>query len=140
MIRHGLRITTPARTLVDLAATASRADLERIMEEILSQRLADKTEILAAIGRGTGRPGVRKLRAVADLLDESSFTRSEAERRFRTLLRSAGLPMPRMNVKRAGWEVDAVWDRQRLVVEVDGYRSHGTAAAVRARSASRTRS
>jgi very-short-patch-repair endonuclease len=34
--------------------------------------------------------------------------------------------MPRMNVKRAGWEVDAVWDRQRLVVEVDGYRSHGT--------------
>jgi very-short-patch-repair endonuclease len=31
-----------------------------------------------------------------------------------------------MNVRRAGWEVDAVWDRQRLIVEVDGYHSHGT--------------
>jgi very-short-patch-repair endonuclease len=125
-VRHGLRVTTPARTLVDLAATASRGDLERLAEEILFQRLASTAEIIDAIGRGAGRPGVRKLRAIADLLDEASFTRSEAERRLKTLLRGAGLPMPRMNVKRAGWEVDAVWDRQRLVVEVDGYRSHGT--------------
>ena len=29
-----------------------------------------------------------------------------------------------MNVRRAGWEVDAVWDAQRLVVEVDGYGVH----------------
>ncbi len=36
--------------------------------------------------------------------------------------------MPRTNVRRAGWEVDAVWDRQRLVVEVDGYRYHRTRA------------
>jgi very-short-patch-repair endonuclease len=125
-VRHGLRVTTPARTLVDLAATTSRGDLERLAEEILFQRLASTAEIIDAIGRGAGRPGVRKLRAIADLLDEASFTRSEAERRLKTLLRGAGLPMPRMNVKRAGWEVDAVWDRQRLVVEVDGYRSHGT--------------
>jgi very-short-patch-repair endonuclease len=125
-VRHGLRVTTPARTLVDLAATASRGDLARLAEEILFQRLASTAEIIDAIGRGAGRPGVRKLRAIADLLDEASFTRSEAERRLKTLLRGAGLPMPRMNVKRAGWEVDAVWDRQRLVVEVDGYRSHGT--------------
>jgi very-short-patch-repair endonuclease len=124
-VRHGLRVTTPARTLVDLAATTSRGDLERLAEEILFQRLASTAEIIDAIGRGAGRPGVRKLRAIADLLDEASFTRSEAERRLKTLLRGAGLPMPRMNVKRAGWEVDAVWDRQRLVVEVDGYRSHG---------------
>ncbi len=41
------------------------------------------------------------------------------------LCQRAGLPAPRMNVRRAGWEVDAVWDDARLVVEVDGYRSHG---------------
>ncbi len=29
-----------------------------------------------------------------------------------------------MNVRRAGWEVDAVWDAQRLVVEVDGHKYH----------------
>jgi very-short-patch-repair endonuclease len=31
-----------------------------------------------------------------------------------------------MNVRRAGWEVDAVWDAQRLVVEVDGRKFHDT--------------
>lgn len=126
MVRHGLRVTTPARTLVDLAATTSVADLERLIEEMLFQRLASSSDILEAVRRGAGRPGVRKLRATAELLDESSFTRSEAERLLKALLRSARLPMPRMNVRRSGWEVDAVWDRQRLVVEVDGYRSHGT--------------
>ena len=125
-VRHGLRVTTPARTLVDLAATAPPADLERLIEEILVQRVASAAEILEAVGRASGRPGVRKLRAVADLLEEPSFTRSEAERKLKTLLRSAGLPIPRMNVRRAGWEVDAVWDRRRFIVEVDGYRSHGT--------------
>ena len=59
-----------------------------------------------------------------DFIDEPLFTRSEAEKRLRALCRSAALPMPRMNVRRAGWEVDAVWDAQRLVVEVDGYGFH----------------
>ena len=67
-----------------------------------------------------------KLRAVVDYLDEPLFTRSEAERRLVGLIRSAALPLPRTNTRVAGWEVDAVWDAQRLVVEVDGYRYHGT--------------
>jgi len=124
-VRHGLRVTTPARTLVDLAATTPPAELERLIEEMQVQRLATTEEIRAAIHRGAGRPGIRKLREAAALsLDEPLLTRSEAERRLRSLLRSAALPMPKTNVKRAGWEVDAVWDRHRLVVEVDGYEYH----------------
>jgi len=83
---------------------------------------------VAVVERGAGRPGVAKLRAIVDYLDEPLFTRSEAERRLVELIRSAGLPMPRTNVRIARWEVDAVWDAQRLVVEVDGYRYHGTRA------------
>ena len=124
VVRHGLRVTTPARTLLDLAASTPRTQLERLTEEAQVQRLASPAEILAVIERGARRPGVRKLRAVLDFIDEPLFTRSEAEKRLRGLCRSAGLPMPRMNVKRAGWEVDAVWDTQRLVVEVDGYGVH----------------
>jgi very-short-patch-repair endonuclease len=128
VLRHGLRVTTPARTLVDLAGATPPAELERLVEEMQVQRLASPAEILEAIRRGTGRPGIRKLRAACDIIDEPLFTRSEAERRLRRLVRSASLPMARMNVRRAGWEVDAVWDRQRLVVEVDGYRYHRTRA------------
>jgi very-short-patch-repair endonuclease/predicted transcriptional regulator of viral defense system len=128
-VHYGLRITTPARTLVDLAAATPPAELERLIEEIQVQDLATTTELVEAIRRASGRPGVRKLRNLADLLlDEPFFTRSEAERRLKALVRSAGLPMPRTNLRIAGWEVDAVWDRQRLVVEVDGYRYHRTRA------------
>ena len=125
---HGLRVTAPARTLTDLAATTPPVELERLVEEMQVQDLATASEIAEAIHRAAGRPGVKKLRTVVALLDEPLFTRSEAERRLKSLLRSAHLPMPRTNVRRAGWEVDAVWDRQRLVVEVDGYRYHRTRA------------
>jgi len=114
VVRYGLRITSPARTLLDLAATSPRDELERLVEEAQVQRLASPAALRAVIERGAGRPGVAKLRAVLDFIDEPLFTRSDAERRLRALCRSAGLPMPRMNMKRAGWEVDAVWDAQRL--------------------------
>lgn len=124
VVKHGLRVTTPARTLLDLAASTPRAKLERLTEEAQVLRVASTAELLAVIERGVGRPGVAKLRAVLDFIDEPLFTRSEAEKRLRGLCRSAALPMPRMNVMRAGWEVDAVWDEQRLVVEVDGRKFH----------------
>ena len=72
-------------------------------------------------------------RALVHFLDEPLFTRLEAERRLGILCRTAGLPLPRMNTYRAGWEVDAARDAQRLVVEVDGRKFHSTCDEVRAR-------
>ena len=129
VLRHGLRITTPARTLLDLAAVVSRNTLERLTEEAQVQRLVSSRELAAVVRRSAGRPGVARLRAVLDFIDEPLFTRSEGEKRLRDLCRSYALPMPRTNVKRAGWEVDAVWDDQRLVVEVDGRQFHDTGAS-----------
>ena len=54
------------------------------------------------------------------------FTRSEGERRLKALCKAAGLPLPQMNARVAGWEVDAFWPAQRVVVEVDGYKYHRT--------------
>ena len=126
VVKHGLRVTTPARTLLDLAAEAPRDVLERLTEEAQVQNLASPAEILAVIERGARRPGVKKLREIVDFLDEPLFTRSEAERRLLEMVRAAKLPLPRTNVRMAGWEVDAIWDKQRLVVEVDGYQYHRT--------------
>ncbi len=125
VLRHGIRVTTPARTLLDLAGSTPVRVLERLTEEAQVRRLASPAELLAVIERGARRPGVRKLRAIVDLLDEPLLTRSEAEKRLLTLVRGAGLPAPRTNVRVAGLEVDALWAAQRLVVEVDGYRYHG---------------
>ena len=128
MYVDGIRVTTPARTLLDLAATTSSAGLERLTEEAQVQGIVTRDELLAALRRGAGRPGVRKLREVVGPDDEPTFTRSEAERRLRRLIRAADLPAARTNVRVAGWLVDAVWHRQRLVVEVDGYQFHRTRA------------
>ena len=45
------------------------------------------------------------------------------------LVEAAGLPRPRTNVKVGEWEVDALWEAQRLVVEVDGFAYHSTREA-----------
>jgi very-short-patch-repair endonuclease len=127
VVKHGLRVTTPARTLLDLAAITPRGVLERLIEEAQVQNVVSSGELLAMAERGNGRRGVRTFREVIDFLDEPLFTRSEAERRLVSLCRKAALPLPRMNVRRAGWEVDAVWEAQRLIVEVDGRQFHDTA-------------
>jgi very-short-patch-repair endonuclease len=81
-------------------------------------------EIEQLLERIGPRKGSRALRAL--LSDNASgFTRSKAERLLRELIRSANLPMPRFNAQIAGYEVDAVWPQQRLIVEVDGYAYHG---------------
>jgi very-short-patch-repair endonuclease len=46
-----------------------------------------------------------------------------------SLVRRARLPTPHTNVRIAGHEVDALWPRERLVVEVDGFAFHSTRAA-----------
>jgi very-short-patch-repair endonuclease len=120
---HGLPLTAPARTLFDLAATGYR-DLDRAFGEAHAQRLVTAHEIEHLLERIGPRKGSRALRAL--LTDNASgFTRSEAERRLRALLHSANLPMPRFNARVAGYEVDALWQQKRLVVEVDGYAYHG---------------
>jgi very-short-patch-repair endonuclease len=66
-----------------------------------------------------------RLRAELDRAGGPAWTRSEAERRMKLLLRQAGLPSPLTNRKIAGYQADFVWPAQRLIVEVDGYQFHG---------------
>jgi hypothetical protein len=73
-----------------------------------------------------GRPGGPLLREV---LGEHGplFTRSEAEVRFLGLIERAGLPVPQVNSRVAGYEVDFHWPEAGLVVEVDGFAYHSSA-------------
>jgi very-short-patch-repair endonuclease len=125
VVRHGLTLTTPVRTLLDLASSVPDRELERLVEEAQVRRLITPEQLLAALE--PGRRGTKRLRAIVE--PELGCTRSEAERRLRALVNAAGLPAPRTNVRIAGLEVDAVWPQQRLVVEVDGYAFHRTREA-----------
>src|SRR5690606_35311022 len=71
-------------------------------------------------------PGAPLLRALLEREGGPAFARSEAEERFLALVRKARLPGPELNVRLAGEEVDFLWRRERLVVEVDGFELHSS--------------
>lgn len=123
-MRRGVPVTTPARTLLDLAA-ARHPGLEIALNEALALRLVGPPA-LASLAR-SGRRGGARLRAL--LTEAPGYTRQAAERRLRELLRRAQLPSPRFNLRLEGAERDAVWTDERLVLEVDGYAAHGTRSA-----------
>jgi len=125
--RHAIPVTTPERTLLDLAAALPARELERAVEEAQIRRLTSHARLAAALRLHAGRPGTPALRAA--LRTEPALTRSEAERRALELIRAAQLPAPEANARLLGHEVDLLWPAHRLVVEVDGHRYHGTRGA-----------
>jgi len=132
----GIPCTSLARTLVDLAGVVRPDSLERACEQAEILGLFDLRAVKEVLRRSRGRRGVARLRAViADGRDAPAFTRSELERRFLALCRRLGLPTPAANVwielPDDGLEVDFLWEDQRVVVETDGRRFHGSPWALR---------
>ena len=123
---YGIPITTPARTLLDIAAEVTPGDLARAVEQAQVLRLVT-FDALAHAPNGH-RGGGALSQALADG-HPASMTRSEAEARLLALIRAAGLPAPRTNTRVGGYEVDFLWPQQRLIVEVDGFAFHSTRRA-----------
>jgi hypothetical protein len=128
-IRERIPVTTPARTILDLAATLNRRALERVLDQAEVLRLADVPALVAAARVTTGHPGARQL---LDALDGhapgTTLTRSDLEERFLALCRAAGLPRPLCNHPVVGPKVDFVFPDQRLLVETDSWRWHRSRA------------
>ena len=122
---NGIPVTTVPRTLLDLAAALPERELDRAIEEAQIRRKLDLASLTDAVHEGRGHRGARALRAAAAKATEPQLTRSEAERRLVELIRRAELPRPNTNARLGGYEVDALWPAERLVVEVDGFAFHG---------------
>jgi very-short-patch-repair endonuclease len=120
-------VTSPIRTLVDLAVRLDPAELEATINAADRRELVDPESLRSALTQRAGQPGVARLRAV---LDRRTFvlTDSELERRFLPLAREAGLPTPRTRARLNGFRVDFYWPELGLVVEADGLRYHRTPA------------
>ena len=120
--KHGIPVTTPARTLIDLADVLPRRRLERALDEAAYLRL-DVTDLQP-------RPGRRGSGALAEALARhdagTTRTRSDLEERMLSLLDRFHLPVPEVNGGIEGCTVDFAWRAQRLIVETDGWRAHGT--------------
>jgi len=123
---RGIAVTTIAWTLLDFAAVTSRARLRRAVEEADRLELFDGMAVAAALTAAPGRPGTPALRAL--LIDMESrgvtTTRSDVEAALLEICVDHGFPRPLVNHWDGEAERDFVWPRERLVVEVDGWRFH----------------
>jgi hypothetical protein len=126
---RGLPVTTLAQTLLDYAAVASLSKLRRALAQADYDGTLDVPAIEAEMRQGC--PGGTKLRhALERHQPKLGWAKSRTERSLVELCEAGGLPLPQLNVRVAGWEVDALWLDQRLVVELDGWRNHRTRAQV----------
>jgi very-short-patch-repair endonuclease len=97
--RHGIPVTTPARTV---------CDLRRTLPPQLVRRAIRQAEFM-----GLSLAGI-----------ETDRTRSDLEGDFLRLCRHHRLPPPEVNVPFGRWTVDFLWREKRLAVETDSYLTH----------------
>ena len=129
-IHAGIPVTTVPRTLFDLAAVLPERQLERALNEAEVLRRWDELSLDRLRHRYPRHSGSKAIRAVLHRRRAgATVTRSELEERFLTLIDRGGLPRPEINALIEGFEVDAVWRDARVVVELDGRATHGTAEA-----------
>lgn len=121
-IHRGIPVTSPARTLADLAHVLGVEDLTRALREAQFRRLLDLPAVLDALSR---RPA-RQLRA---LVDAAVPTQSVLEDRLLAICDRQGIPRPLTQQQLGGRRLDFLWPAARLVVETDGFQAHGTPIA-----------
>lgn len=136
-VRDRLPCTTVARTLVDLAGTHGPATLRRAWTTLAGRRALDVKAVQREILRNPNRPGTALVRLhLAEYRQTvSGATRSYLEARAIAFCRSYGLPMPTVNgfveVEDRTYEADLLWRRERVIVEIDTWQTHGHTTSFR---------
>jgi very-short-patch-repair endonuclease len=126
----GIPVTSLERTLLDYAEVSGEQLTRLAIEAAQRQDRLDRAPYRAMLARNPGRHGrVPLIAAMSEVRDEAPWTQSEPERRLLAGLRARGLPEPSTNVVVQDELVDFHWQRERLVVEVDGDFWHRTPAA-----------
>jgi putative AbiEi antitoxin of type IV toxin-antitoxin system len=126
-------VTSPFRTVLDLAGVLSRRSLERVLHEVEVKGVRDRFSLPFLLDRHPRKRGVAILRELLGTKEPGGTTRNDLEEGFVALLDRYGLPRPRLNgtlaLRGRFFEPDCIWDEQRLLVELDGRAAHGTERA-----------
>lgn len=119
----GLRVTSAARTALDLTPRLNDARATRMVNDLRIRRKLTRGQLRSVIKRNPHHPGTRRLTQIL-AGSQREPTRSELEDAYLRIIVAAGLPLPEVNVHVHGHRVDFYYREQRLIVEVDGYSAH----------------
>jgi hypothetical protein len=120
--QRGVPCTTRARTILDTAPRLTHKQLTRLVND---QRLDGHVRLDALadiLARNPLHPAVKLLKPFVE--DPANPTRSSLEDEFRAFIATYGFPVPQINVRAGGREIDAIFPEHRLIVEVDGFGYH----------------
>jgi len=109
--------------ILGCAENHSLIQLEALIADAFAARKVTDQALDELAARAGRTPGARKLRLLRK--EGVKLTRSEAERILRRLLEQAGLPQPATDYPIGRYFADFAWPRHRLVVEFDGFATHG---------------
>ena len=123
-IWRGIPVTTPAETLVDLAAAVDEGELARACHEAGVRHHTTPKQVEAVLRVRPHTPGGSRMRRV--VRGDVKVSLSKLEKAFLTLLRQHRLPLPDANRLAGGRRVDCRWPALKLTVELDSYRYHGS--------------
>ena len=124
VMHHGIPVTTPAQTIIDLADVLIERSVEQALAIAEREGLVNREDLKPLHGR-RGAGTIARLAAAHHV----AFTRSDLEEWFVDLIRTSDLPQPLFNHIVHGREVDAYWPGERLVVEVDSWKYHSDPSA-----------
>lgn len=122
----GLRVTSAARTVIDLWSGTHRRRDEKLLREAVRRRTTSLPDLGRALDANAGRRGVKTLRATIRRWKALPLQRcrSDAEAYGLTVLQRAGVEIPLVNAIVAGFEADYVWPGPRRIIELDGPQWH----------------
>jgi Protein of unknown function (DUF559) len=118
----GIRVTSPARTIVDVTPRLSDKALKRTVNGALHSLWLGESELAEIIGRLSHLPPARRIAPLIGL--EGTPTRAGWEDEFPDFCATHGLPIPVMGAQIAGYIVDAVFVVEKVIVELDSWEFH----------------
>ena len=121
-IHWGLRVTSPARTALDMAPRLKPRALTRLVNDGRRGNLLTLDDLTDVARRNPGHPGTRLLGPHLD--NKNNPTRSALEDDFEAFCAHYGLPTPLINTIVHGFEADAYFPDEKVIVELDGWEFH----------------
>jgi len=126
-VHQGIRVTSPARTLLDQAPSMTRRSLTRAVNNARLGKLVRPADLADVAERFPTRPGAPLLKPFTDT--QSGPTRSGWEDDFPTFCKRYRLPTPIMSANVGGHEVDALFPDEKVIVELDSWAFHSSKQA-----------
>lgn len=123
----GIAVTSPARTLLDCTPRLSEKALTRVVNDALHSRYLHLSALAELLDRCGHHKGAGRLAPFVGT--RHGPTRSELEDEFIAFCTRYGLPQPAINVKVGGYEVDAFYEAEQMIVELDGWEYHSSREA-----------